>query len=584
MKPISLNGMWRYLPVAADDTDDYSSPTADVRQWDSMMLPQNWALAGLEHNGVVWFRRTFEMPKNDDCVVWWLEFCGVDYACDVWVNGRYIGSHTGYFERFRFEVTNAVVLETNTLVVRVRSDDDPSAIKGFFQHSQAPDPFLLESRLSNTGGIWGDVLLMPYDCSQPPQADDWFAPLAAPVLRYDPQQQVWRDGETTVFVRGCTYTPTRSLSLMKGKHFERDLKLVRDANLNALWVFHHILPQEFYTLCDQMGVYVWQDFPLPDLEAEPSAEFEAEALRQAEAMVRQLGQHPCIAAWCVDASTPLGERITARLRQLDPLRYVQTDGVGSSLHFETGAELAGLVQHFDHPLPHLHARPSLPPLPTLLESFPDEGAARASELVRHFAQSDEQTLEGVIEASQDIQARLIKHAVEYFRCQKGRGVTGVFYDTLVDHSAAASHSLLDHRRQPKSSYWSLRLAMQPILPIAAVPLDYVPAFPVGEAISFPVFIVNDLPERLMGWTCKISMTGWIPATDTDTGLTYMHHWSKTFTHLLVEGCSVLDLGEVTIPALPDQLSLEYHLLVQLYDLNDENRDAVVNTYVFRVRR
>ena len=35
-----------------------------------------------------------------------LEFDGVDYSCDVWLNGHYLGRHDGAFEKFNFEVTD----------------------------------------------------------------------------------------------------------------------------------------------------------------------------------------------------------------------------------------------------------------------------------------------------------------------------------------------------------------------------------------------------------------------------------------------------------------------------------------------
>ena len=33
-------------------------------------------------------------------------FDGVDYSCDVWLNGHYLGKHEGAFDRFSYDVTN----------------------------------------------------------------------------------------------------------------------------------------------------------------------------------------------------------------------------------------------------------------------------------------------------------------------------------------------------------------------------------------------------------------------------------------------------------------------------------------------
>ena len=47
-----------------------------------------------------------------------LVFGGVDWEAEVWLNGKPLGSHKGYFEPFRFDVTG-LLKENNTLAVRV---------------------------------------------------------------------------------------------------------------------------------------------------------------------------------------------------------------------------------------------------------------------------------------------------------------------------------------------------------------------------------------------------------------------------------------------------------------------------------
>ena len=50
---LSLAGDWRY---ATEDNPDFARPDFKDRTWESMRIPQNWFLAGLDHHGVVWFR------------------------------------------------------------------------------------------------------------------------------------------------------------------------------------------------------------------------------------------------------------------------------------------------------------------------------------------------------------------------------------------------------------------------------------------------------------------------------------------------------------------------------------------------
>ena len=44
--------------------------------------------------------------------------------------------------------------------------------------------------------------------------------------------------------------------------YARDLRLLLDAQLNSVRVHAHLERPEFYDLADELGIMVWQDFPL----------------------------------------------------------------------------------------------------------------------------------------------------------------------------------------------------------------------------------------------------------------------------------------------------------------------------------
>ena len=97
-----------------------------------------------------------------------LRFHGVDYFADVWLNGRHLGRHEGYFAPFSFEVTD-LLRSDNELLVRVAAPkeapgdwpDRKRLIKGIFQHHDcrpgAWDPERGQDQ--GTGGIWNRVEL-----------------------------------------------------------------------------------------------------------------------------------------------------------------------------------------------------------------------------------------------------------------------------------------------------------------------------------------------------------------------------------------------------------------------------------------
>ena len=67
-----------------------------------------------------WYRLDFEAPAAWADSRLQLVFDGVDYACDVWLNGERLGANAGMFRRFGYDVAGIVKTgETNRLAVRI---------------------------------------------------------------------------------------------------------------------------------------------------------------------------------------------------------------------------------------------------------------------------------------------------------------------------------------------------------------------------------------------------------------------------------------------------------------------------------
>ncbi len=70
-----------------------------------------------------WYRCRFGVPEPWQDKVVRLVFEGVDYSCDVWLNGVYLGQHEGMFSSFQFDVDpvlrHSANRGANTLVVRL---------------------------------------------------------------------------------------------------------------------------------------------------------------------------------------------------------------------------------------------------------------------------------------------------------------------------------------------------------------------------------------------------------------------------------------------------------------------------------
>ena len=167
-----LNGKWNFVTDARNKLT-YSKAVLllQKKQVRKIKIPANWELAGLHNfSGSIWFAKTFSgVSLSDKLNI--LEFKGVDYFADVWLNDNYLGNHEGYFQSFYFDVSNLLNKKGNNyLVIKVNSPfEEPGKvwplkkklIKGIFNHHDCrPGAWSYKfGQDLNTGGIWNDVIL-----------------------------------------------------------------------------------------------------------------------------------------------------------------------------------------------------------------------------------------------------------------------------------------------------------------------------------------------------------------------------------------------------------------------------------------
>jgi beta-galactosidase len=115
--------------------------------WRSVDLPHDWAIElnfdkaadanhgfkalgpNFQKNSIGWYRRTFELPKEDAGKRIWVTFDGVFRDATVWVNGWLIKRHEGGYYPFREDITDVVHPGgKNTIAVRV----DATKFEGWF--------------------------------------------------------------------------------------------------------------------------------------------------------------------------------------------------------------------------------------------------------------------------------------------------------------------------------------------------------------------------------------------------------------------------------------------------------------------
>lgn len=149
--------------------------------WKPVEVPRQ--LSAHEGNQSIWYRTEFPRPDHAGRVM--LRIGGAFLATNVWLNGRLLGAHYGYFAPFGFDLTPYLKPE-NLLVICCESPVEPQPekkrhIMGWFNdgdlkpypasaYSSLPEPYRLEVPI----GLWRPVEL------------EYIGPIAVDWLRVNP--------------------------------------------------------------------------------------------------------------------------------------------------------------------------------------------------------------------------------------------------------------------------------------------------------------------------------------------------------------------------------------------------------------
>jgi len=153
----SLNGAWDFC---FDDQEKWNRPQ-EIPQWTHEIkvpfAPES-KLSGVEDTGFhpqVWYQKKFQFSKKADKRTL-LHFGAVDYEAHVWINGSYLGCHTGGHTPFSFDVT--AHLQDGEQIIHVCAKDDPQDLA----KPRGKQDWQLEPHMiwyPRTTGIWQSVWL-----------------------------------------------------------------------------------------------------------------------------------------------------------------------------------------------------------------------------------------------------------------------------------------------------------------------------------------------------------------------------------------------------------------------------------------
>jgi beta-mannosidase len=170
---IDLSGTWRATPATDELRRRATDPHFSDADWVPVTVPHHWRseAAFSDFDGALFYRTNFatpdaelvassQQPSPKGSQRWWLQFDGIFYQGDVWLDGAYLGDTEGYFAPHTFEVTELLraqaehTLSIETTCAPQTNRTAKRNLTGVFQHWDCIHPNW------NPGGIWQPVRLI----------------------------------------------------------------------------------------------------------------------------------------------------------------------------------------------------------------------------------------------------------------------------------------------------------------------------------------------------------------------------------------------------------------------------------------
>lgn len=124
----NFNSDWRLL---VGDPAGAETPSFDDSSWKTVTTPRPWNeddafrkdIKDLS-TGIAWYRKHFRLPANAANKKIFIEFEGVRFAGEFYVNGKFVGRHENGITAFGFDITDLLVPGENIVAARIDNSWD----------------------------------------------------------------------------------------------------------------------------------------------------------------------------------------------------------------------------------------------------------------------------------------------------------------------------------------------------------------------------------------------------------------------------------------------------------------------------
>ena len=244
-----------------------------------------------------------------------LVFDGLDTYADVYLNGKLVLQANNMFRQWKVDVKDILTGGRNSLIIYFHSAQNKvdSMAKADLPYVIPDNPRAYARKAQFhfgwdwgpkfTGcGIWKPVRLEAYDV--PPKEEKYVPAVNVQLVQNKDEKGTSFyfsiDGKP-VYMKGANYIPSDAfVTRMTKADYRKVLMMAKDANMNMLRVWGGGIYEDdyFYDLCDQLGIYIWQDFMFAGAMVPGDDDFLKNVKEEIQYQVKRLRHHKCIVLWC----------------------------------------------------------------------------------------------------------------------------------------------------------------------------------------------------------------------------------------------------------------------------------------------
>lgn len=373
----------------------------------------------------------------------------------------------------------------------------------------------------------------------------WEHPATFPKSRSHPPITLEVNGRV-VFAKGSNWVcPEIFPGAITRETYRPLLELARAAHFNLLrtWGGAIVNPDDFYELCDELGLLVWTEFHLACNLYDGGDDYLRVLDQESRSIIRRVRQHPSLALWCggnelfnvwsgmtdqslalrllnkncyeLDRDTPFIP--TAPLDGMGHGDYRFRDergrdvfqifaGAAHTAYSEFGCPGPSDVDYLEAFIPNDEL---FPPRPGTawewhhgLKAWSMDAGTWLCRATIEFYFGEARSLEELVRYGQLLQCEGYKCLFEEARRQKPRCAMALSWCFNEPWPSAANNSIVNWPHRPKPAYYAVQAACRPTLASARLPRFL---WEDGERFTAELWLLHDGPEPIGPCTVRASL-------------------------------------------------------------------------------